>query len=555
MFRNWILQNFPFLEDDFDALTDYELFSKMCGYVLEYSKDNEEMKKKIEEFQTYFDNLDVQEEINNKLDEMAESGELVEIITEYINLKNLLVFNTVNDMINATNLISGSNVMTLGFYSLNDGGNALYKIREVTNDDTIDGMFIIYINENLVAELIYDKELNVKQIGCHGDNETDDSTNIQLAINKLSVTGGTLVFPKSSYLLSSPLVVPDNNELIVIEGNNSSFNVILNANSTFLTCKSTDNYIRIMINNLTIINNSSSNLEVNGIEFQKVTERTVLNNVRINKFYNNVSFKNCWNLNINKLVSINASNDGLHCEDVTNAFTFNSCIFINNEHFNILIAGRGHVFNSCDISIYKTNSQNKILGCHGVSFNGCYYEESNNPISPILIQASRGVSFNGCYFEATSNASNYKLIDVYNSYGISIISSAFRTITPQDDTGYLIYLREGSTVNLISNDFRNSNKVCFVINSQLSVDNNKLEDVTSFITQENHLYARITGNLEFSSEYENSTLPHKEIVHLTLNSVPTYGSTENRPSGYYIGQTYFNTTTNTLNVYNGIQWI
>lgn len=32
---NYILQNFPFLEDDFDALTDYELFSKMVGYVKE----------------------------------------------------------------------------------------------------------------------------------------------------------------------------------------------------------------------------------------------------------------------------------------------------------------------------------------------------------------------------------------------------------------------------------------------------------------------------------------------------------------------------------------
>ena len=32
---NYILQNFPFLENDFDALTDYELFSKMVGYVKE----------------------------------------------------------------------------------------------------------------------------------------------------------------------------------------------------------------------------------------------------------------------------------------------------------------------------------------------------------------------------------------------------------------------------------------------------------------------------------------------------------------------------------------
>lgn len=31
--KNHILQNFPVLEDDFDALTDYELFSKMVAYV------------------------------------------------------------------------------------------------------------------------------------------------------------------------------------------------------------------------------------------------------------------------------------------------------------------------------------------------------------------------------------------------------------------------------------------------------------------------------------------------------------------------------------------
>ena len=84
VFRNWVLQNFPYIEDDFDALTDYELFCKICGYVIEYSKDNEEMKQQIADFQNYFDNLDVQEEINNKLDEMASDGTLDEIINQNI---------------------------------------------------------------------------------------------------------------------------------------------------------------------------------------------------------------------------------------------------------------------------------------------------------------------------------------------------------------------------------------------------------------------------------------------------------------------------------------
>mgnify|MGYP003303630304 CR=1 FL=1 len=53
-FRNFVLQNFPYLEDDFDALTDYELFSKMVGYVKSIdayvkNKLDDELKKYIDE--------------------------------------------------------------------------------------------------------------------------------------------------------------------------------------------------------------------------------------------------------------------------------------------------------------------------------------------------------------------------------------------------------------------------------------------------------------------------------------------------------------------------
>ena len=76
----------------------------------------------------YFDNLDVQEEINNKLDAMAESGELTDIIAQYLGLAGLLTFNTVADMKLAENLANGSTVKTFGFHSINDGGAAYYKV-------------------------------------------------------------------------------------------------------------------------------------------------------------------------------------------------------------------------------------------------------------------------------------------------------------------------------------------------------------------------------------------------------------------------------------------
>ena len=85
MFRNFALQNFPFLENDFDAMTDYELFCKMVeymkkslekvdGFQLQINKFSEELKY----FENYFENLDVTEEVNNKLDEMVEDGTMEE---------------------------------------------------------------------------------------------------------------------------------------------------------------------------------------------------------------------------------------------------------------------------------------------------------------------------------------------------------------------------------------------------------------------------------------------------------------------------------------------
>lgn len=90
IFRNWVLQNFPFIEDDFDALTDYELFCKIVGYMKEslekiedFQSDIDSFTLKLDEFEHYFDNLDVQEEINNKLDEMVTDGSLQLLINSY----------------------------------------------------------------------------------------------------------------------------------------------------------------------------------------------------------------------------------------------------------------------------------------------------------------------------------------------------------------------------------------------------------------------------------------------------------------------------------------
>lgn len=93
----------------------------------EYIEKFNELKTFVDE---YFDNLDVQEEINNKLDQMAEDGTLQEIITTYIQSNVAWTFDTVADMQAATNLVNGSFAQTLGFNAIGDGGGSLYKITD-----------------------------------------------------------------------------------------------------------------------------------------------------------------------------------------------------------------------------------------------------------------------------------------------------------------------------------------------------------------------------------------------------------------------------------------
>lgn len=183
-FKWYILENFPFLEDSIDVLTNYQLFCKLGEM---YNKEIDAINTlgiQVEGITDWFDDLDLQEEVNNKLDEMAESGELEEIIGAYINANAILGFNTLADLKTATNLIDGSYAKTLGYHLINDDGGATYKIRNITNADVVDEMFIIALNDsNLVAELIIDNKININQLGADNKGEVSSADIIQDALN------------------------------------------------------------------------------------------------------------------------------------------------------------------------------------------------------------------------------------------------------------------------------------------------------------------------------------------------------------------------------------
>ena len=142
----------------------------------------------------YFDNLDVQEEINNKLDDMVEQGTLQEIIATYIQANVAWTFDTVADMKLAENLIAGSYAQTLGFHTINDGGGATYKI---TDSGTANEMDVIAIGD-LYANLVLPTTLTPEIFGAYGDNTHDDTTILQYCFNKHKKTALTKTYATSN---------------------------------------------------------------------------------------------------------------------------------------------------------------------------------------------------------------------------------------------------------------------------------------------------------------------------------------------------------------------
>ena len=196
----WMQDNLVNVVNQNAAVTDY------------YIKTVEELKSYVE---NYFANLDVQEEINNKLDAMAEDGTLQEIISSYIQSNVAWAFDSVSDMQSATNLIDGSYAQTYGFYNLNDGGGALYLIREPEENETANGITTFSV-DSLIAELVTEGEyINMKQLGMSSSN-ADNASILQYAVNTYPKASVLFIPADGDYAFSTSINL--GNKAITIKG-------------------------------------------------------------------------------------------------------------------------------------------------------------------------------------------------------------------------------------------------------------------------------------------------------------------------------------------------
>lgn len=198
------LTNFPYIEKDFDALTDYGLLCKVVDKLNEVITNTNMQDEYIvnlynafttlkEYVDNYFDNLDVQDEINNKLDEMVSDGTFDKIINQEL-------FSNINENINNINttlnnqlppykpltMVQGLSVQfpkdtsvqgmclddnnNVYFYVMGSGNNGdLYKynlfnhtyIAKIENIPLYHGNSLIYKNDKIYCAGLNGLEINV----------------------------------------------------------------------------------------------------------------------------------------------------------------------------------------------------------------------------------------------------------------------------------------------------------------------------------------------------------------------------------------------------------
>lgn len=109
IFRNWVLENFPFLEDDFDALTDYELFCKVFEYIKEYQKEFARVEQEIKDFEEYISQIDIENIVYQVLSTaLPENNERVlAIVNERIEALSNDIYDTIGNLTNTIDTALG----------------------------------------------------------------------------------------------------------------------------------------------------------------------------------------------------------------------------------------------------------------------------------------------------------------------------------------------------------------------------------------------------------------------------------------------------------------
>ncbi len=489
-----------------DSMTYYECLVWLCKFleetVIPTVNQNGEAVQELQNLYVelnsyvtnYFDNLDVQEEINNKLDDMVEAGTLQEIITAYLNTRAIFCYDNVSTMKEATNLQDGSYAKTLGYNSKDDKGGAVYYITEnepATYYETLDS--------GLYACLVIDPEMNVKQFGAKGDGTTDDTTAFQ---NCIASGANVIIVPETDdfYLITDDLELLSNQTL---KGYGKKSKILM-PNNLVKTLILLEYKTNVTLDNVKLCNEScqtgsSPDLSKNKILWaENCSDITIKNCYFENVYSRGILFRKTKNIYYYENEFKNSSFEMLTLlQEVENAFidkcVFDTCV---STYQNTYLFATGKIDNetydfSCR-NIHVTNS--KFLNnpnWEGIDTHACvgFYVE-NNYIENVKC---------GIMAEYASTA---PLTTSSRKHGdIFIRNNIIKGYIPQDNNTYGIIVGSG-----------NSTSDSMFICENVNIENNTIENF-GFNTNNGNITIIFTKNFKVS----NNILKNSNYTGLTIS--------------------------------------
>lgn len=552
-FKLCVLQNFPFIEADFDAVTNYQLLCKVVEYLNKIIDNNNKQNYNISQLEqnfitlynfvnNYFSNLDVQEEINKKIDELITSGEFNIFVSGIYTpemfgakgdgvtddteaIQKALTFNNVNISKNyliTENLVLHSNLKVFG------GGTITKKaefndsylnhcIFSCTDSNNIDINNIVLMSNSLAISVHGCSNVNITSLIINSekysilisDSEKNESDGISISNIKLEndvtiiSSDGIHIDGGCSNIYIYNVTGTTGDDFIALNAIEGIRKTIKNVIIDNIKCSGYAGIrlygqLNCVIENVSI-NNSYINSD-NGIRLTNIVGFTEIN---LNApTFNNIVFNNCI---------VNSSIRNVFLSYINGSVTFNNCTFVTtvnpnvgffNSSINSLL-----IFNNC---IFNTNStafiQDSVVGnppenCNtygNITLNNCDIKK----VFLCFGTNKKTININNCDIDTYLIArTNPDMID------LSIKDCRINT-TPFSGASKGIYTIKDSVLNAeyLLNNLESSQDTILDI-SNIIVNNNKKDTFCLFKTGTSE---NIIRNME--GAYQLSTSPQNEGI-------------------------------------------
>lgn len=594
-FRFWCQKVLPLVYDD--SLSYYELLCKVVDYlnnVIEdvntLGTDVDNLNKAYIQLQSYvnnyFSSLDVQDEINNKLDEMAINGVFDKLVSKYLAksiplpinytyIKNAGVNDLLKNYLSFNNNIILNEKLTLNQLFCRDGiisDNAISVINNLTNTTVVKvenntitvanvdafnvGDKIRIGSDEFIFATILDKQDNILTL------DTNIYFDVKNVVAKLSNNAilENLTFNNMSLTIS--------NTIAYIK--NCTFNncIITLSGGIFYAENNTFNQTNTLLykTGKSLINNNHYNNCYKSIECQLSFENKITNNV-----IDGYTKSNAYSIGIELTNTRDYNHLGMTQNNLIDGNTINNCNYgregsiVGGIHLNFFacnntISNNKSCYNSCGIYLENSCSNNVIssnncsynLGLYGVGIEldwNCYYNVimgnicNNNMGSQTQnescgIMGGHGQSPNYCKYNSyigNTCCNNGRAGIVIGGFYITVSGNICSNNGNGNYTneGDIVARNSCAAVKITDNNLGSSTGILINDNNNdFIISNNSCNNVVAVdcndITINNNNLLNITckGDKRYS---------HNVIIYNNLSYSPDGKITLDKISGYFIG--------------------